>query len=570
MPPSPSPWFQNRQPQPHESASWVEYLRWSRVTPSDGTEKSGTIMELFQKFEQGDYSHHLERLCQRTKDLAGDDKNWFIAQCPWRIRVGGVRGPEEMLLPAFNHIGIPYIPSSTLKGIARATAKREINERELNKIFGSIDGDATQMGQVVFLDAYPNSKGDDLGGLQLDMANQIWKWEGDTAPTYKTNPNLFISLEEPKFVIGLRQGTSSDEAFQRVMGWLKKGLATGIGAQVNSGYGVLETEEIKLPRILPPIKFKLKGQLIHGHQEFVRWERTNDNRGWKPPGKAVEEVRSTAFRSMLRYWFRALALGVLPQSNVHSLEHEIFGGIDPQQQKTGNFRLVVSGSITQSLNRQSPGIMEGNLKFYVCPQANRQIPEDNLKTFLQTLTWLMVHLGGVGQGARRPCHQRNNNPYWRGATLTITNNHDYWQDPSSLTKFQALFAKRMKKFYSILQKLSDLRCNWKNPNSVQRNPDRLRWAEAIDRQCEIVCVSGQDRNHKPFALAELHELAYGNRGYNPALCGNSNDKPSPIWIAALEHYQVVTVLGANERTRQQYLQKLDDKAEDLGQLWPLH
>jgi len=31
------------------------------------------------------------------------------------------------------------------------------------------------------------------------MANQIWKWENNQPPEYKTNPNICIALEKPIF-----------------------------------------------------------------------------------------------------------------------------------------------------------------------------------------------------------------------------------------------------------------------------------------------------------------------------------------------------------------------------------
>jgi len=66
-----------------------------------------------------------------------------------------------MLLPAFNALGIPYIPSSTLRGIPRemTTQDQNFTDEKVKEIFGHIDG-KTQMGQVIFLDAYPQVEED--------------------------------------------------------------------------------------------------------------------------------------------------------------------------------------------------------------------------------------------------------------------------------------------------------------------------------------------------------------------------------------------------------------------------
>lgn len=573
-PGEPNPWLNNGHPPVSPQASWVEYLRWMRFFSDNGTVASGTILQLFKQFEVGDISQRLNQLSDRTKELADF---WFEANCPGRIRVGGTKGPEQMLLPAFDALGMPYIPSSTLKGVARAIATEQVQTEqvqtsEIDHIFGNIDPDSSCMGQVIFLDAYPVGENDKLGGLQLDMANQIWKWNGTQPPQYHTNPNIFTSLEKPKFIIGLRKSTNcSDETFERVIHWLKAGLAEGVGAQVNTGYGALVSDVKPNPeRRIFRIRFQLEGQLIHGHQTFNGWERNQHSTNWKPPGTAVAELRPTAFRSMLRYWFRALGLGVLSSEQVRDLELELFGGIEPKP-STGMFRVEVQGQIERQLSRQSSGLATGILTFRYCPHANRQGSDRVLKPLLQHLTWLMFHLGGVGQGARRPCYSRNSNPYWRGTQLICTEEHEFWHRPANIAEFKLLFVKRMRRFYQLLGELSNSNIDTNNPNRVfDDEPTATQWAEAIDRHCEIVCVSGRNINHKPFALAELHQLAHnGERNYNSALCGNSNEMPSPIWITKIETYQVVTVFGAQEENRSKYIEILDQKAEAFETLWPL-
>ncbi|MFN4280285.1 RAMP superfamily CRISPR-associated protein [Thermosynechococcus sp.] len=247
--PPPSPWLGHPldpNPEPNSSAGFVEYLRWMRSP--DSPTKDGTKVQLVTMAEKGDYTARLEVLTQRTRDIAGAE-NCFEVTCPWRIRVGGQRGPESMLLPAFDNLGIPYIPSSTLRGVARAQALRELrSETEVAKYFGSLEAaQADQAGKIIFLDAYPLPKQTyplpkqkkKNGGLACDIANNLWSWEGDSLK-YKANPNVFFSLRGVSFLIGLRprDGVSRD-ILERVKEWLILGLKQGIGSQVNTGYGVL-------------------------------------------------------------------------------------------------------------------------------------------------------------------------------------------------------------------------------------------------------------------------------------------------------------------------------------------
>jgi len=575
----PSPWLEHpilpEQLCPH--ASFIEYLRWMRVKSGDGTIDSGTILELFQKFQNNDFSKHLIRLTNRTKNIS---HTYFEATSPWRIRVGGSKGPESMLLPAFDALGMPYLPSSTLKGVARAIASKDSNysEEKIKQIFGDINPKSS-MGLVIFLDAYPLPGDNKQGGLKPDMANSIWKWEGIKPPEYNTNPNIFISLQKSTFVIGLRRGDEcSEEIFNQVVVWLKKGLGYGIGSRVNTGYGSLDIKDEKpkrRSRILA-VPFKLKGQLIHAGQEFTEW-RSRDEGGWKPPGKPLAEVRPTAFRSTLRYWFRALALGVIPNNQeVRDLEVEIFGDIEPKPH-TGLFSLEITcGRFQEKTNRQdSYSSAEGGLILRHSPQmaSLSDNKKQALEQLLQNLSWLMFHLGGVGQGSRRPCYSRQNRsrpPFWRGATLTATSQEDFWKIPGNLNKLKDIFRQRLQGFYAALEQFRDHgEIDYYHPQTVL-TPTSQTWVEAVDKNCRIVCVTGPEEDQKPFALSKLHGIKHEGKTYHKYLCG-STAIPSPIWIAKVGNFQVVTIFGINEdldNPRKKYLNILQKQSDsNYSEIW---
>jgi CRISPR-associated protein Cmr6 len=96
---TPSPWL-GETPVPDASASFVEYLRWMR--PAESEYKNATKVQILQMATDGaKYQQRLKVLNQRTKAIAGD-QNWLVAQTAWRMRVGGHKGPENILLPAFD------------------------------------------------------------------------------------------------------------------------------------------------------------------------------------------------------------------------------------------------------------------------------------------------------------------------------------------------------------------------------------------------------------------------------------------------------------------------------------
>jgi CRISPR-associated protein Cmr6 len=67
-------------------------------------------------------------------------------------------------------------------------------------------------------------------------------------------------------------------------------------------------------------------------------------------------------------------------------------------------------------------------------------------------------------------------------------------------------------------------------------------------------------------LHKVGKIAPGK--YDKFLCGDTGT-PSPVWIADLDDYQVVTVFGATVNPRKSYLEQLRKNADDFGIIWPL-
>ncbi|MBD2142952.1 type III-B CRISPR module RAMP protein Cmr6 [Anabaena sp. FACHB-1250] len=608
QPPIPSPWLNpENEPQPHPEASFVEYLRWMRTPCSSASlspnhdYKDSTKVQILQMAEQGSkYSQRLQQLTKRTELIA---QKSFKVQCPWRIRVGGHKGPESILLPAFDALGIPYIPSSTLRGVARTQAIREIMakhniewqeaEKQIALYFGSLEtqDQANQAGKVVFLDAYPLPN-QNQNVLAVDMVNNIWQWDNNSpnnTPKYSPNPNPFFSLEKPIFVIGLRLASNcqDNEILEKVKQWLIKGLQAGVGSQVNTGYGQLNPAGIgnhKPESEFFRVEFIIEGQLIHGRQKLkdIKQPYQKDRDGnfkfsqgkLKPDTIPNPEVRSVTFKSMLRYWFRTFALGILEPGQVQTWEAKIFGGINPSKQYGWLMVRVLEGKTIRdnAANKNDDfGEQSGILTLNYSPEIP-QSQKQNLKKLIKNLTWLMFHLGGIGQGARRPLYSRKNGnpprpPWYRGCNLITESDDNFWTLPDNTQQFQELFKTKIRNFYEALQTLGvNFNSRQLRTCGIVRNN---QWTEAIDANCRIFVCSGDEKFGKSYALSVLHsdELKF-NDNYDGNLCGKIQDNqviPSPVWITDLGNYQVVTVFGANENPRRRYLEKLQNKF----QIFPL-
>jgi CRISPR-associated protein Cmr6 len=545
-------WLKGYEPSiatnPDTFVGFAEYLRWMRSP--DALEKNlanSTKLEILQLAakKSDSYKQRLEVLTSRTKLIAGAE-NTFEVTSTWRIRVGGQRGPESMLLPVWDALGIPYIPSSTLRGVARDRAIREFMAEEIEyseatkliaPYFGSIDPSTPKedrMGKVVFLDAYPLPS--DSEALAVDLANNIWKWEGNL-PKYGASPFPFLSLVKPTFAIGIKPAQKCDaETFNKIKGWLIAGLQAGIGSQVNSGYGELLADGSvnSAQKEILRTNFILEGQLIHGVKL------TGQN-------VAIAEVRPIAFRSMLRYWFRAFALGVLPSEEVKDWEAKLFGSIDSSPTHGWISVHIFQGKSIPSSSPNISGKQSGTLILRYSNSAPLDLHDSIYKLF-RYLIVLMFNLGGVGQGARRPLHQRSSFPKCRGSDLKII------KDSQPFTLGKSLLQKSFEEFYLALGKLLGREIEYKSLKKL--SPNQSGFIEAIDGNCCILICETKSDTNKPYALSVLHSQEFKNNGkYDPELCGTMQ-KPSPVWICNNAKYQVVTVFSANIGKRKKYVEQL--------------
>lgn len=586
--PKPSPWLNpDDEPQPDNHTSFIEYLRWLR--PPEHPQKDGTKVQILNKAQDNpDYRQRLQQLNDRTRAIA---KEHFKVKTTWRIRVGGHRGPENILLPAFDHLGVPYLPSSTLRGVARTQAIREIMAKEninwksaeekIAPYFGSINTNNNQnkAGKVVFLDAYPVACKN--AGITMDMTNNIWNWD-DNQLAYSPNPNSFFSLKDVEFLVGLRLASNcqDQQVLKQVKQWLIEGLNAGVGSQINSGYGQLTTDKNKKSaNEFLRVSFGLEGQLIHGCQHFTPWNWNNYKNEWQMRGNPQAEVRPVAFKSMFRYWFRVFALGVLSPQQVQDWEAAIFGGISPQ--KRGFLQVRIENGKNEQPTPKNKNGKKGKQSGILILSFSSEVVEsqkETLQTLIKNLTWMMFQLGGIGQGARRPCYSRKNRekpkpPWFRGSEFLVDND-DFLEMPYDIDikGFRNFFRQKLEGFYSALSQLTVQSINHKTLKQVGE-VNRGNWQEAVDGNCRIIICSGNSHSNKPFALDVLHSDQFKFRNdYDGFLCGKvtrNEVKPSPVWIADLDDFQVVTVFGATADPRRNYLKELRDQSAEYLPIFPL-
>lgn len=515
-----------------------------------GKELTLPILQAAVKAEKG-CAEIYTKLKQRTLNLAGGENNTIKVSFDWRIRVGGTRGFCELLLPVLHPVfGIPYIPASSLKGAAKAWADaHHPDKREIQELLGMLEQRNAKAAKVEFLDAFPTEP-----CLSADVATPQWHWRNQNQQVvYNPEPHPLLSLEQPQLLIGLCPTARGDcDDIKVVKVWLQNALKTGgIGSRISSGYGRTITQEAHLPHS-QSFNFELWTQGMYGSNPPSR---ENNYQG-------SPEFRPTAVRGILRYWFRAVALGLYDPATCLSLEERLFGKLGQQ----GTISISVR---TNPLERQKPLYYTGRIILEAKEKQDLKLVERSLI--------LASHLGGVGRGSRRPLHLLNSNLrgcHWvvKGDNLPLAYDEQQWKSffDSINTAFKAVQAS----IKAYTSSPGEPRQGHRQQDVLDKNAqvwllktiDLVNPEDVKDWQTE-----GDRSNVRGSALNLLYsstKFKGGNPGQGNAYVGGNLGTPSFVWIKSLfpavgSLYQVVTIFGADNSQRLDFAKELKNQGAIL-------
>jgi len=164
------------------------------------------------------------------------------AQPVWRFVVGlGAAHVLETGITLHRIFGLPIIPGSALKGVARAYAQliegKAEDDPELIAIFGTTE----QAGSVIFFDAIPV----EVPKFQLDIMNphypNYYRAQGQSPPADWESPNpvFFLTVSKTPYRFAIASRSEQGNYFLDLAeSWLKGALKElGIGAKTSADYG---------------------------------------------------------------------------------------------------------------------------------------------------------------------------------------------------------------------------------------------------------------------------------------------------------------------------------------------
>lgn len=180
--------------------------------------------------------------CERLKaqvDPCGGEVRTYRLISPLVIGLGGADVREVGF--TFHRHGFPYLPASSLKGLARAAAELlcSATSEEMEEVFGHAGNEEAHRGQAIFWDAFPLLTPETIL-WEADILNphfpSYYQSEGKEPPGEWDSPVPIFFLRVPagvEFIFGI----AGKEA-KRAWDWLDKGLTElGSGAKTTLGYG---------------------------------------------------------------------------------------------------------------------------------------------------------------------------------------------------------------------------------------------------------------------------------------------------------------------------------------------
>lgn len=168
------------------------------------------------------------------------------------LGVGGKSPFDNVPTTVFHHVyGIPYIPSSGIKGTVRSYYIKEffadneelaLKDEKFSRLFGTSE-DTGKRGEIIFLDAFPIEAPTLMFESFTPHYGKYYRSSGANPPTDydRPNPLFFPCITETSFQVYIgKSGNISDEELNEMKLHFKNAMHfMGMGAKTSSGYGIM-------------------------------------------------------------------------------------------------------------------------------------------------------------------------------------------------------------------------------------------------------------------------------------------------------------------------------------------
>jgi len=207
------------------------------------TEKGKTVFSIYSNFGDFDFEKNIEKQEEIVNSLFSGNYLKKDFTIDYRLLIGSEQSIYETSIRLHHIYGIPYIPSTAIKGVVRShfiekyfyDEKNREEEALKDDDFKNYFGTQEQEGKIIFFDAFPITK----PKIKIDIMNPHYGhyYNDGEAPTDTKNPIPinFLTVEDTTFQFLLASKEEIDSGFVNLF---KEALTNhGIGAKTAVGYG---------------------------------------------------------------------------------------------------------------------------------------------------------------------------------------------------------------------------------------------------------------------------------------------------------------------------------------------
>ncbi|TVR83511.1 MAG: type III-B CRISPR module RAMP protein Cmr6 [Rhodospirillales bacterium] len=227
----------------------------------------------------------LREMAQRQRDLASARKGQcFRLATVWRFASGlGRSHPVENGFAWHHGLGAPYLPGSSVKGVARSWAAWKAF-RDIDRVFGPEPKAGLHAGSVIFIDALPV----DPVALDADVMTPHygpWYQEGKVPGDWHSpTPIPFLTVAaDQTFQFTLLPRTPADGSDCEVAAELLREALNnlGAGAKTAVGYGQFGPVKAETETAAPRARSAGQTELPHGELRAELLDEKTRKGGWK-------------------------------------------------------------------------------------------------------------------------------------------------------------------------------------------------------------------------------------------------------------------------------------------------
>jgi len=193
-------------------------------------------IEIKANFGKFDFEENIKKQKNIIKSIFGE-KNYhkLSLKTDYSLLIGSEQSIYETSIRLHHIYGIPYIPSTAIKGVVKSYLELEKKLDNYIDLFGTEEKE----GKIIFFDAFPTSK----PNIKIDIMNPHYGdyYNKNKAPTDDKNPIPinFLTVEDTTFQFLI---ASKEEIDKNFITLFEEALQNhGIGAKTAVGYGYFTT-----------------------------------------------------------------------------------------------------------------------------------------------------------------------------------------------------------------------------------------------------------------------------------------------------------------------------------------